>query len=183
MESRNNKMAERMIAFSQIIERSSDSEVLSKLNNIRENGELYMIQPLIELLFSQRSNRVKETIISLLADLRDQKATPLIADSLRKNINNPEIHLLVSACWQSRLSFIDHLDLFTNLLCNAPLQTSFEAFTAIENMLDSFTPDERKKYSGELKTNQPHAREENVTLVKELIAIVETYEEGHDHSR
>lgn len=177
MEVENNRSAQKEEQFRNSLKFSSDELIVSTLETIRESGDEYMILPLIELLFKPLEKKTKESVVSFLADLKNQNAVGIITKSISDNRNHKDLHYLVSACWQSRLNFSQYIDIFIDLICNADFQTSIEAYTSIENMLEKFNKEERTKHAKTLKMNYVKASSDKSELIKSLIVAIENYED------
>lgn len=176
------KLQGKIEQFRKVLQLSSDEVIISSLEGVREDGEEYMILPIIELLFSPRDTNMKQKIVSFLSDLKSQKFSQLIIDSINNFRTHEDLHHLVSVCWQSRLNFTEHIDLFVDLLCNADIQTSIEAFSTIENMLEKMGAEKRSKYAKSLKSKHKKAQADNAKLVEQLIMAFEEFEEDPNYT-
>lgn len=126
-----------------LLQGSSDETIGGILEQLREQGELYAVEPVIELLFAKRDEEVKRKVASLLADLTDQRAVVIIAQSISHFRGETALSQLVSACWQSRLNFTDYAELFVDLLRHEPMLTGVEAYSVLEMLLPQL-PQERQ---------------------------------------
>lgn len=171
------KMEQKRELFCSSLKQSSAEVIISLLEGIREKGEEYMVLPIIDTLFSSQDDRVKGIIVAFLADLKSQEAANDIVQGINSHINHNDLHLLVSVCWQSRINFSSHIDLFIELLCNSDMLTSIEACTAIENMLCNFNDEERATHMETLKRKYTAAPKEKLELIKSLIAEIDGFEE------
>lgn len=167
--------------FVEVLNNASDESLIALLEGIREKGEAFMVAPIIDMLFSTNSHRVKEAIVSVLADLKNQQAADDIASAINIYLNHNDLHLLVSACWQSRINFTKHISLFINLLSTADLQTCIEASSVIENMLGCFSEQERAQHLETLKRRCAEASDQRASLIKALVAIVDSFEDEPDY--
>lgn len=122
---------------------STDESISGLLEELREQGDFYAVEPLVELLFSTRSEPLKRRVVGLLADLSDQRAADVIARCIKRHRNAPELAALVSVCWQSRLDFSHHTSLFVDLLRNAPMTIGIEAYSVLDSMLPMLPTEQR----------------------------------------
>jgi hypothetical protein len=158
--------------FLKSITKSSDEAIIGMLTELRESGEDYMTPILIELLFSERSEKLKEEVVNFLVDLKNKSSVEIIAKSLNEHKHSKDIHRLVSVCWQSRLDFTPHIDLFIEILAEGDYQASLEAFTTIENMTENLSSDKVKEVGNKIKSL--HAKHPNTQpLIDELVRVFE----------
>ncbi|MCB8964231.1 MAG: hypothetical protein H6536_04230 [Bacteroidales bacterium] len=167
-------------AFEQGLRVASDEVIVSTLVEIRDSGEEYMVEAIINLLFSKRTDRLKGEVMNFLVDIKSQSAVAVFVSAIRNNYGAEDLHRLVSVCWQSRLDFSADIELFIDLLCNADEQTSIEAFSVIENSLDGATSDRLSQITALLRKEQAHACGLNQSLVEQAILSVEGF--GQDGS-
>lgn len=138
--------------FQKAIEASSDEAIIGLLAELRETGEDYMLQTIINLLFSSRSEKLKSEVVNFLVDLKNKSSIKTIIEAIRQNIRSKDIHLLVSVCWQSRLDFTPYFDTFTDILEHGDYQTCLEAFTVIENMTENLSENQLNELKAKIRT-------------------------------
>lgn len=180
MSATNLKISEKQkIIISNLISRNDD-EVISLLQEFRDNGELFIVQPLLDMLFSNRSEKLKTSILEFLEDVKNQKIVPLIAQSIRDHRNNWDISKLISVCWQSSLDFSNEIDLFVDILCNENYQASFEAFTVIENSLGSLPKKQRNLQAAVINSKIKESPKDKQPLLYEMTEIIENFKEEEE---
>lgn len=157
--------------FQKTIEASPEDYLIGLLAELREGGEDYMVEPIIGLLFSNRSERIKNEVVSLLVDLKNPSAVPIIVQKLEENKNSKDIHRLISVCWQSRLNFSSHTNLLMDFVVNGDYQSCLEAFTAIENMMDSLSEETINQLKHRAEQSLGKATETK-PLIEELISML-----------
>ena len=84
----------------QTLESSTDDAVTNMLEHLRDEGALYAVEPIVELLFAPRSATLRQHVVSMLADIRTPEASDVIASCIERFRDRPELPLLVSVCWQ-----------------------------------------------------------------------------------
>ncbi|MGE0078715.1 MAG: hypothetical protein AB7S48_12720 [Bacteroidales bacterium] len=178
MENKNDKIKAKKAIFEQTIKEGSDEYIIATLEEIRETGEDYMVEPIINLLFAKRSEHLKNEVVNFLVDLKNKEAATDIISAIRNNYSAADLHLLVSVCWQSRFDFSNEIELFIDLLCNADYQTSFEAFSVVENSLDSTSDEDIAKHITSLKDKVNNASEQKQALIQQMIAVMEEFGGG-----
>ena len=82
--------------FQKTIEASSDEAIIGLLTELRETGEDYMLPTIISLLFSTRSEKLKNEVVNFLVDLKNKSSIDTIVEAIRQNKRSKDIHLLVS---------------------------------------------------------------------------------------
>lgn len=157
------------------IKQSSDESLILMLEEFRESGESFIIPAIIEQLFANRTEKFTLEAISFLADLKEQSCVPMLIEGIETFRNNPDISNLVSVCWQCRLSFIDELPLFFDLITTADFQTAFEAFTVIENAAEDLTSESLSHWINFTKDAVSKASQERVGLLNEVLFVLEDF--------
>lgn len=153
----------------------SDEFIIGALEGMRDTGELFIVEPLIDLLFSPRSERLKASVRGFIEDIKEQAAAPIIAESLRKYYKTEDVSGLVSVCWQSRLDFSQHVALFVEILCTNNYQTALEAFTVIENSLENVPLEMLDAYSRQIQSGIDTNPEQKKPLMREMVAVIDRY--------
>ena len=155
------------------LEKGSDEVIISMLIDLKEHGELFYLETLMEMTIGNKSETVKKAIVEFISGIIVKAATPLIANFIQKNKNNNGILNLVTASWQSRLDFSEHLDPFFEVLIESDYNCSFEAFTVIENNISELTPNELKKYETLVKKEADKANQDKQPLLLEMVNLLD----------
>jgi hypothetical protein len=108
--------------------------VISALNTLKKEGNVNYLPHLFELLNSSPGEKVENEIITLLNNLKVSKAAPILAEALTAPKYKPIRKTLATACWQNGLDYKDQFLVFLDLVIEEDWETSFEAFTVIDNM-------------------------------------------------
>jgi hypothetical protein len=153
----------------------NDEQVISLIQEFRVNGELFIVEPLIEMLYSNRGQALKNSILEFIRDIKNQVAVIIITKSIQKHITDKYTTGLVSACWQSSLDFSDELPVFFEILCNGDYQTAFEAFTVIENSIGNVSQENISLYIATIESKLKITPIEKQTLLTEMIAMLENF--------
>jgi len=152
-----------------------DEQVMSLIHDFRENGELFIIDPLLEMIYSNRSFSLKETILELVGDIKNQDAAEIIAQTIHNHIGDTNTTGLVSACWQSNLDFSYYLPVFIEILCSSDYQASFEAFTVIENSIGDIDKKSIDLYITSIESKLKNIPIEKQSLLTETIVMLESF--------
>jgi len=175
----NQNLTEKQKAVVEAIKSINDEQVISLIQEFRENGDLFIVEPLIELLYTKRSHSLKEEILSFIGDIKNQAAAEIITHSIQKHLGDPNTTGLVSACWQSVLDFSSELPLFIDILCKGDYITSFEAFTVIENSVGNISLNNIDLYIATIESKSKDASVEKQSLLTETIVMLESYKRSN----
>ena len=170
-----NKLTEKQKAIVENLIALNDEQVISVIQDFRENGDLYIIQPLIEMLYSKRGQILKTAILEFIMDIKNQVAVPIITQSIQRHIKDDSTTGLISACWQSNLDFSNDLPLFIDILCNGDYQASFEAFTVIENSIGNVSQENINLYITSIESHLKGIPLEKQSLLTEMIVMLESF--------
>ena len=108
--------------------------VLRTVDKIRESGNSFVMEGLIELLHNTELPEIKKSILNLFSELKNIESIPAIIAAIKNEKYTNERKELVASCWQNGLIFNDYLPVFIDLVINEEFIVAFEAFTVIENM-------------------------------------------------
>lgn len=154
---------------------SSDKEekVIAKLNELKSKGKPSILPLILNLLNSSKSEKVKQEVILIISNLKDQNCVPHIIKYIQQNQNHTMISEVIAACWQSRLIYSKHLNTFVRCFVSGNYQVALESFTVIEEMLwqsDSKSISEcREILIGEIE----NIDSEKLPLYNELIKVLD----------
>lgn len=176
MNSNTNSIGAKKAIFEQNLNEGSDEFIISTLEELRENGEDYMVDAIVNLLFTARSEVLKEAVVNFLVDIKNQTAVANIIGAIEAKRNSADVARLVSVCWQSRLDFSNEVDLFIDLLCHSNYQISIEAFSVIENSLESINGEKVLEYIAYLKREVGKTHQSTQALVQQMIQVMEEYQ-------
>lgn len=158
--------------FQKTIEASSDEAIIGLLTELRETGEDYMLPTIISLLFSTRSEKLKNEVVNFLVDLKNKSSIDTIVEAIRQNKRSKDIHLLVSVCWQSRLDFTPYVDTFIDIMEHGNYQACLEAFTVIENMTENLSGEQLNDLKAKIKSVKGD-NAETKPLIEELVKLLD----------
>jgi hypothetical protein len=155
------------------LESSSDEVIMSMLIDLKEHGELFYLETILDMITGNRSEYLINALVEFISDLKVQAAAPIIANYIEQNIQTKNLIKAVTASWQSRLDFSTSLKPFINILINGDYLIAFEAFTVIENSLDSLNSDELTRIMGEIKRGIPTANRDKQLLLLEMVSVID----------
>jgi hypothetical protein len=155
------------------LEKGTDEEILSLLIELKEYGNLFYLNTILNLVTGNRSEILKKTLVEFISDIKFQDAAPIIADFISENIESSDIIRLVTASWQSRLDFSRVLSPYFEILIKGDYKTAFEAFTVIENSIDSLSIDELSGYIDLVKKGIVKADRDKQLLLLEMVSVLD----------
>ena len=79
---------------------------------------------------------------------------------------------MVCSCWQNGLDYSGYIPFFTEMVLFSDYETSIEAFTVVEENIDSLNPGSRNEILDEIKKSLSKISEEKLALVSELQSVV-----------
>jgi len=149
--------------------------ILGSLKEIRSEGDVSVLPELFNLLLDQEDLQIIAEATTLLNDLKEQKAAPVLAGA----INNPEykaiVQVLVAACWQNGLSFGSYLDQFVEVAIREDYATAIEAFTVIEGAIGEVEEEQRERSIQTLQKHLPDTDDQKRSLLRELVKVISNY--------
>ncbi|HPE18003.1 MAG TPA: hypothetical protein PLM76_05140 [Tenuifilaceae bacterium] len=151
----------------------SDEQVISIITELKSNNDLHFIPALIDVLLSKRSEILQKTIVEYFSDIKNAELVPILVEHVTNSFPEKNVSMLVTACWQSRLDFSKHLNTFFSILINGSYQTAFEAFTVIENSVDSLTVSEIDGYISQVKKGIVKTNRDKQLLLLEMVSMLE----------
>jgi HEAT repeat protein len=153
---------------------ASDNEAikLSALESIRENGDPAVLPAVINLIVRGDSKKVTAEAIELLNDLKDKNSVPYIINSLREYRGMNGYREIVASCWQNGLDFSAHLELFTVLVLEEPLEIAMEAFTVVEENIGRLPIRQREVLAEMISVHVKTGDEIKIRLIKDLQEMV-----------
>lgn len=106
MENRDEKTVkerQRMIVHS--LMNDSDDKIITFLHGVKENYELFIIEPLLDLLMTERSLLLKKHIVEFISNAKEKDVVSILVKHLKKNFPHKNVGDMLTICWQSRLDF------------------------------------------------------------------------------
>jgi hypothetical protein len=150
----------------------SDEKIISTLFNFKESYNLFIIEPLLDLLLMDRSDLLKKNIINFISDVKEKAAIPLLVNHLKKSFPQKQVNDIITICWQSRLDFSKDLEIFFEILQKGNYQAAFEAFTVIENSLENLSSQEIDNHLTSLKSDLSNSNRDKQLLILEMVSLL-----------
>lgn len=143
------------------------------LIDLKEHGELFYLNSLLNMLVSNRSESLKKGLVEFISDIKLQAAVPMIANFVDAHKLSQNIIPLLTASWQSRLDFSDHLLPFFQILIDSDYKSAFEAFTVIENNIDGLSTDTLTSHIAQVKGGISKTDRDKQLLLLEMISVLD----------
>ncbi len=123
---------------------SNNPELLAEaVKDIKENGDLNIAETLLSTLSTFCESHTQNTIINLLADIKDNNFRPLLIKKIQSASDSSLKSALLRIVWESALDYSPYLEVLIHILRNDEFAAAFEASTAIENMVCNLTAQQR----------------------------------------
>ncbi len=149
--------------------------ILGTLKELRNDGDVSILPELFDLLLDQEDEQIKGEISDILCDLKEQAAVPILAEA----VENPEYSeiatILVSACWQSGLSFGKYIHTFVKVVLLGEYEAAIEGFTVIEEAVGDLEKEDRDQLIFHLTKQLKGINEQKKPLLSELVKVIEKY--------
>ncbi len=155
---------------------SNDEKIVKEnIEKLRESGTDNDLVLLAEIYKNIEPNDIKFSISQLFSDVQNQKSTDTIVRLIKTTDDKSVLKMLISSCWQSRLNYIDHFELFIDMLLHEPFEIAFEAFTVIESFEEITTQSRISALVEYVNKNLETCKPENTGLADDLVKIIENY--------
>lgn len=147
--------------------------VLESIKLLRQEGDISIITPLINLFSKNKNEEINNFIFSFLCDLKEKEAAQILVEAIdNKEYNNIETKL-ISTCWQSGIDYSEHFGFFADKVLYGKFETAIEAFSVIESFENISTLKDKDEVLHKLKNEITSAKKEQQTFILELIHFIE----------
>ncbi|MUP38246.1 BTB/POZ domain-containing protein [Labilibaculum euxinus] len=147
--------------------------VLDSINQLREEGKPEDITPLLDLMISNSNKEIQSAIHNFLADLKNQDSDKIIIEAIADEKYLTIRKILISICWETSIDFSKYISTFVDLLIVSDFETSFEAFTVIENLTEKISEEIKPVEMAKLKDAISGASPEKKGILHEAIHIID----------
>lgn len=153
---------------------STDNKVvLDSIKQLRKDGKSEDVTLLLDLMISNSRGEIQSAIRSFLADLKNQDTDKIIIGAIGDDKYIAIRKILVSICWETSIDFSKYISTFVDLLIEADFETSFEAFTVIENLTEKISEEIKPAEMAKLKDAISGASPEKKGMIHEAIHIID----------
>ena len=166
------KLTKQQIELLNNLDGDSEQQSLNAIENLRDCGGEFAVEPLMDKFFSTTSDEIKNKIGKLIVDIKSSTAGDIIGKNILKYENKEKLNMFLKYLWESSLNFND-LQPFIKLLFSEDIQTAIESSTIIEENLHKIN-EENKDLC--LKYLKEHSVKDNfqkniIEMVKECFEI------------
>jgi len=152
---------------------SENQELITEtIEEIKIEGRSTLLPFLIELLYASKNEEVKKQIYNLLCELKQTDSIPVILEAIKNEKYAPIQEVLIRTCWENGLNYIPYISTFVDIVINGEFMNAFEAFTVIENMEGTISPNLVDELVALLKQSIDKTSIEKKTLLFDLIQIL-----------
>ena len=169
--SKNNRLQSQI----QTLRSGNRSAIITTLHDLRSTGSVPILRELFDLILDQEDEQITDEISSLLNDLKDKEAAPLLVEAIASPVYSKIQSILVAACWQSGLSFGNYVDTFVEVAITGEYDAAIEAFTVIEEAIGDIEEPERKKLTSIIDSRMEEVSERKKPLLRELVKVISGY--------
>jgi hypothetical protein len=149
--------------------------ILEAIREIRADSNVSILPEIFDLMLDQEDEEIIRAASSLLNDLNIQDAVPVICDAIANPEYGPISTLLVAACWQNGLSYVNHADTFVQVAIEGSFEAAIEAFTVLEQAVGGLGQEDRARLSAKISRGLGVCDEQKIILLRELIRMMDTY--------
>jgi hypothetical protein len=170
-----NNMKARLKSQIQSLRSGNRSAIIATLKEVRTSGSVAILPDMLELLAAQEDEQITFEVLSLLNDLNDQEAVPILVEAIGKPEYADHITELVAACWQNGLSYGKYADRFVDVALHGEYAAAIEAFTVIEEAVGELEESERQDLIQTIKLGIQETSEQKKPLLSELVKVIANY--------
>ena len=128
------KLTKQQIELLKNLDSDSEQQSLKAIEDLRNCGGEFAVEPLMDKFFSTTSDEIKTKIGKLIVDIKSSTVGDIIGKNILKYENKDKLNIFLGYLWESSLNFTD-LQPFVKLLFSENIQTSIESSTIIEENL------------------------------------------------
>ena len=154
------------------LESTNEINILDTIKEIRYTGKPEIIPLLFELLVHTKFSRIRQELITLFCQLKDQNCVPYIIEALSERKYGEDLAPVISSCWQSGLNYSEYMDTFAYLLIDGSYYVALESFTVIEESAHEATRESINHCLKILNENKHRITTEKLPLFKALLDVL-----------
>ena len=150
------------------------ARVTHKLRELKSTGRVAILPYILDLLANDKEDdAIINEVLQLVSDLKEQECAAVVAKYIEQRKLGKNTAAVVSACWQSRLNYSEHLSVFLDSFVLGDYQEAIEAFTVIEEMLWQLKQEKIADYRKQLMERQSEIGVEKKPLYLELLKVLD----------
>ena len=121
----------------ELLQKNDAAALTAALSIYKDHGQVSVLADLFRSL-EGRERAQQQAIISFLSDVKDTDSTEAFVTYLQDETNSENRKLVLSAIWNSKLPFDEHLPFFVMLASQGDYLEALDCLTIIENMSGPF---------------------------------------------
>ena len=121
----------------ELLQKNDAASLTAALSIYKDHGQASVLPDLFKTL-EGRERSQQQAIISFLSDVKDTDAIEAFVTYLQEETNPENRKLVLSAIWNSKLPFDEHLPFFVMLASQGDYLEALDCLTIIENMSGPF---------------------------------------------
>ncbi|MEY3503838.1 MAG: hypothetical protein RL349_429 [Bacteroidota bacterium] len=121
----------------ELLQKNDLNSLTAALNIYMEHGQVTILPELFKVLES-RERAQQQAIVGFLSDVKETDATAAFINYLTEQTDAENRKLVLSAIWNSKLPFDEHLPFFVMLASQGDYLEALDCLTIIENMSGPF---------------------------------------------
>lgn len=152
--------------------------VLKAIEKLRQIGSPAFLDDLLNVLCDTGNDDIKAGIISLLDDLKDENAVPVITIAIQNKKCRNDKASLVASCWKSGLNFSSNLNIFLEIFISEEFTTALEAYSVLENNIPNMFIKDADKHINYLKNAEQKISADRKPLADDIRYMLESRKSG-----
>jgi HEAT repeat protein len=159
----------------QALRSGNQTSILSTINELRSEGQISILPEIFDLLLVTEDTQIRNAVSSLLNDLKDKEAVPVLVEAIENPEYQPIRTILLSACWQNGLAYGDYIETFLEVIIHDEYGPAVEAFTVIEEAIGEVENANRQALAARLKSRIGEISTDKHQLIRELVKVIQQY--------
>jgi hypothetical protein len=116
----------------------NQSKISASIKALQANGDISILEPMVRLLSSDISEKIKSEIIEFLSSLKDTDSVDEIMRILKDSVNIQIRGKVLATIWNSPLNYSYYLADFVEIAVEGDFMEALECLTIIENLEGPF---------------------------------------------
>ncbi len=146
--------------------------VIDALNVLKKEGNIAYLPILFDMLNAGAEQKVEDEIKKILGTLKVRESAPVLVHALTDPRYKSIRKTIATACWQNGLDYREHLPVFVDLVIQEEWETSFEAFTVIDNMKETPAKEISNQVVDQIHTALKDADDQKKYFLNEILAMI-----------
>lgn len=150
-----------------------EQTVLTAIKQLRKHGTPEVIDPLLALYMKSDKESIKNDITSLLFDLKDEAAVPVLIQAIENEKYLPIQSFLISVLWQAAIDSSSYISTLVTQAIQKDYYTCLEVLSVIDSYDSTFDEAEIEDLKFDIEDAMEEADEEKRKLLQTLKMAIE----------